>query len=85
MKGLTVPVKWVIGEHDYYLDLGKYWEEKVSPLYYSFGHKGVHFVVLNSILTDDHWTHKKWSTAEERMGPSLRSDHNSAPSLRRTA
>jgi 3',5'-cyclic AMP phosphodiesterase CpdA len=75
MKGLTIPVKWVIGEHDYYLDLGKYWEEKVSPLYYSFDHKGVHFVVLNSILTDDNWTHKKWSTAEERMGQMARLDN----------
>jgi predicted MPP superfamily phosphohydrolase len=32
MKDLSVPVKWVIGEHDYYLDLGKYWEEKMGPL-----------------------------------------------------
>src|SRR5512138_2389637 len=44
MKELTVPIRWVIGEHDYYLDLGKYWQEKVSPLHYSFDHKGVHFV-----------------------------------------
>ena len=32
MSGLTVPVKWVIGEHDYYLDLGKYWQEKADLL-----------------------------------------------------
>ncbi len=60
MSSLRTPVRWVIGEHDYYLDLGKYWEEKVSPLNYSFDHKGVHFVVLNSILTYDSWL-DKWS------------------------
>lgn len=60
-------VHYVIGEHDYYLDLGKYWQEKIGPLNYSFDHKGVHFVILNSILTYDEWTHKRWPTAEERM------------------
>ena len=51
MSKLRGKVRYVIGEHDYYLDLGEYWQEKISPLYYSFDHKGVHFVVLNSILT----------------------------------
>jgi len=80
MKDLTVPVKWVIGEHDYYLDLGKYWQEKMGPLYYSFDHKGVHFVVLASILTDDEWTHKRWPTPEERMLQMARLDNpNGSP------
>lgn len=80
LKELTVPVKWVIGEHDYYLDLGNYWQEKVSPLHYSFDHKGVHFVVLNSILTDDDWTHKRWPTPEERMHQMARLDNpNGSP------
>ncbi|PLX84385.1 MAG: serine/threonine protein phosphatase [Desulfuromonas sp.] len=80
MSKLSAPVKWVIGEHDYYLDLGKYWEEKISPLHYSFDHKGVHFVVLNSILTDDDWTHKRWPTAAERMGQMARLDNpNGSP------
>lgn len=60
MSGLSHPIKWVIGEHDYYLDLGEYWQQKVSPLHYSFDHKGVHFVVLNSILTFEDWM-KKWA------------------------
>lgn len=68
MAKLNAPVKWVIGEHDYYLDLGEYWREKVAPLYYSFDHKGVHFVVLNSILTYDDWM-KKW--AADPMGRML--------------
>ncbi len=75
MSKVQAPVKWVIGEHDYYLDLGKYWQEKISPLYYSFDHKGVHFVVLNSILTDDHWTHERWSSPAERMGQMARLDN----------
>jgi Icc protein len=80
MSQVAAPVRWVIGEHDYYLDLGKHWQDKVSPLYYSFDHKGVHFVVLCSILTDDDWTHKRWPTAEERMRQMARLDNpNGSP------
>ena len=60
-------VYYVMGEHDYYLDLGKYWEKLFGPQYYSFDHKGVHFVVLNSILTDDEWTYRRWPSGEQRM------------------
>lgn len=74
MSSLRAPVKWVIGEHDYYLDLGKYWEDKVSKLYYSFDHKGVHFIVLNSILTYDEWI-RKWPSDMERMNQMARLDN----------
>ncbi len=57
----------VMGEHDYYLDLGEYWSKLFGPQWYSFDHKGVHFVVLNSVLTYDDWTYKRWPTAEQRM------------------
>ena len=57
----------VMGEHDYYLDLGEYWSELFGPQWYSFDHKGVHFVVLNSILTFDEWTFDRWPSAEQRM------------------
>jgi len=57
----------VMGEHDYYLDLGEYWSKLYGDHYYSFDHKGVHFVVLNSILTYDEWTFDRWPTAEQRM------------------
>jgi 3',5'-cyclic AMP phosphodiesterase CpdA len=57
----------VLGEHDYYLDLGEYWSELFGPHYYSWDHKGVHFVVLNSILTDDKWTFERWPSAMQRM------------------
>jgi 3',5'-cyclic AMP phosphodiesterase CpdA len=64
---LNAPLKAVMGEHDYYLDLGEYWSKLFGPQYYSFDHKGVHFVVLNSILTFDDWTFNRWPTAEQRM------------------
>jgi Icc protein len=57
----------VTGESDYYLDLGDYWSRLFGPQWYSFDHKGVHFVVLNSILTYEDWTSKRWPTAEQRM------------------
>ncbi len=57
----------VMGEHDYYFDLGDYWSKLYGPQWYSFDHKGVHFVVLNSILTTDEWTFHRWPTAEQRM------------------
>ena len=67
LSKLNAPLKAVMGEHDYYLDLGEYWSKLFGPQHYSFDHKGVHFVVLNSILTTDEWTHKRWPTAEQRM------------------
>jgi 3',5'-cyclic AMP phosphodiesterase CpdA len=57
----------VMGEHDYYLDLGEYWSKLFGEQHYSFDHKGVHFVVLNSVLTYDEWTFNRWPTAEQRM------------------
>jgi len=64
---LNYKVYPVMGEHDYYLDLGKYWSELYGPHTYSWDHKGVHFVVLNSILTYDDWTYRRWPTDMERM------------------
>jgi Icc protein len=57
----------VMGEHDYYLDLGEYWSKLFGPQYYSWDHKGIHFITLNSILTYDEWTHERWPTAKQRM------------------
>lgn len=68
LSGLRYDTHFVMGEHDYYLDLGEHWSKRLGPQYYSFDHKGVHFVVLNSILTDYDWTHNTWSSGEERMG-----------------
>ena len=67
LSKLTYDLKCVMGEHDYYLDLGEYWSKLFGDQHYSFDHKGVHFVVLNSILTDHEWTYNRWPTAEQRM------------------
>lgn len=67
LSALKIKTRYVMGEHDYYLDLGAYWEKLFGPQYYSFDHKGVHFVVLNSILTYDDWTYRRWPTSEQRM------------------
>jgi 3',5'-cyclic AMP phosphodiesterase CpdA len=67
LSKLNYKTYYVMGEHDYYLDLGEYWSKLFGPQYYSWDHKGVHFIVLNSILTYDEWTHERWPTAEQRM------------------
>lgn len=67
LSKLSGKVYHVMGEHDYYFDLGKYWETLFGPQFYSFDHKGVHFVVLNSILTYDDWTFNRWPSDHQRM------------------
>ena len=66
LSGLKAPVKMMVGEHDWYLDLGAKWREMFGPDVYSFDHKGVHFVVLNSVVEKDFWTAKGY-TPEQRM------------------
>jgi 3',5'-cyclic AMP phosphodiesterase CpdA len=75
LGALRGDVHYVMGEHDYYVDLGEHWRKRLGPEYYSFDHKGVHFVVLNSILTYDEWTHGKWETPMHRMKEMARLDN----------
>ena len=75
LAGLKHDLRVVMGEHDYYLDLGEHWRKRLGPDHYSFDHKGVHFVVLNSILTYDDWTHGKWDTPMQRMKEMARLDN----------
>jgi len=80
LAGLRGDVHYVMGEHDYYLDLGEYWRKQLGPDHYSFDHKGVHFVVLNSILTHDSWTNQKWDKPMDRMKQMARLDNpNGSP------
>ena len=37
----------MVGEHDWFLDMGEKWRELFGQPTYSFDHKGVHFVVLD--------------------------------------
>ena len=66
LKNLKAPVKMMVGEHDWYLDMGEKWRELFGKPNYSFDHKGVHFVVLNSVVEDDFWT-KRGMSPKERM------------------
>jgi len=66
---LKVKNKYFIpGEHDWYLDLGKAWSKMFGDSPWSFDHKGVRFVGLNTIAhAPDYWTATKM-TPQERMG-----------------
>jgi 3',5'-cyclic AMP phosphodiesterase CpdA len=42
-------VRFMPGEHDASLDNGKAWKEFFGATYYSFDHKGVHFVTVDNV------------------------------------
>jgi 3',5'-cyclic AMP phosphodiesterase CpdA len=56
LSKLNVPVRYIPGEHDWYLDMGTVWKGLFGKETWSFDHKGVHFIGLNSILVKDFWT-----------------------------
>jgi hypothetical protein len=56
----------MVGEHDWYLDMGEKWKSMFGADRYSFDHKGVHFIVLNSVVEKDFWTAAGY-TPEQRM------------------
>ena len=66
LKNLKAPAHMMVGEHDWYLDMGDKWRELFGPPTYSFDHNGVHFVVLNSVIEKDFWT-ARGMTPEQRM------------------
>jgi 3',5'-cyclic AMP phosphodiesterase CpdA len=66
LKEVKAPVKMMVGEHDWYLDLGETWKGLFGAPNYSFDHKGVHFVVINSVIEKDFWT-ARGMTPEQRM------------------
>lgn len=66
LRNLKAPVRMMVGEHDWFLDMGEKWRALFGEPVYSFDHKGVHFVVLNSILERDFWT-ARGMTPEQRM------------------
>jgi len=66
LKSVKAPVHMMVGEHDWYLDLGEKWRTLFGEPVYSFDHKGVHFVVLNSVIEADFWT-ARGMTPMQRM------------------
>jgi Icc protein len=67
LKEVKAPVKMMVGEHDWFLDMGQKWQELFGAPSYSFDWKGVHFVVIMSVNEADFWTQRGF-TPEQRMG-----------------
>jgi 3',5'-cyclic-AMP phosphodiesterase len=67
LKSVHAPIHMMVGEHDWFLDMGAKWRELFGAPTYSFDHKGVHFVVLMSVNEKDFWT-QRGLTPELRMG-----------------
>ncbi len=64
---LKVPYHIIPGEHDWYLNMGQGWRGMFGNDHWSFNHKGVHFIGMNSIIVPDYWS-MKGLTPDERMG-----------------
>ena len=66
LKSVKAPVKMMVGEHDWFLDMGEHWRALFGEPQYSFDHKGVHFITLMSVNEKDFWT-ERGMTPTERM------------------
>jgi 3',5'-cyclic AMP phosphodiesterase CpdA len=67
LKGVKAPLKMMVGEHDWYLDMGEKWRELFGEPTHSWDHKGVHFVALNSVVERDFWTARGMTPMERMM------------------
>jgi Icc protein len=68
LKEITIKKVFIPGEHDWYLDMGAKWDGLFGKSPWSFDHKGVRFVGLDTVSrAADFWTAKKM-TAKDRMG-----------------
>jgi 3',5'-cyclic AMP phosphodiesterase CpdA len=67
LKEVKAPIKMMVGEHDWYLDMGEKWRELFGEPTYSWDHKGVHLVTLNSVVEKDFWTARGMSAMERMM------------------
>ncbi len=66
LSKLKCPLHVIPGEHDWYLDLGQAWRDLFGSPTWSFNHKGVHFIGMNSTLVRDFWTAKGLSVEQRR-------------------
>jgi 3',5'-cyclic AMP phosphodiesterase CpdA len=66
LKEVKAPVRVMVGEHDWFLDMGETWKDMFGPPNYSFDWRGVHFVTIMSVNEKDFWT-ARHMTPEERM------------------
>lgn len=79
LKALKAPVKMMVGEHDWYLDMGENWRKHFGKDTYSFDHKGVHFVVLNSVIVEDYWTGPKLTPMQRMLAMAQLDNPNGRP------
>ena len=67
LKEVKIRKVFIPGEHDWYYDMGAKWRQLFDKPNWSFDHKGVRFVGLDTISRDeDYWTARKL-TPEQRM------------------
>ncbi len=65
---ISVEKHYIPGEHDWYLDMGRTWVDLFGPAPWTFDHKGVRFIGLDTVSrAPDYWTVRNM-TPEERMG-----------------
>ena len=68
LKEVQIKKHFIPGEHDWYLDMGKLWTSNFGKAPWTFDHKGVRFVGLDTVSrAPDYWSAKKMSP-KERMG-----------------
>lgn len=68
LKELKIKQVFIPGEHDWYLDMGATWNKMFGASPWSFDHKGVRFIGLDTVSrAEDFWTSRKL-TPKERMG-----------------
>jgi 3',5'-cyclic-AMP phosphodiesterase len=68
LKEITIKKHFIPGEHDWYLDMGKTWVSLFGNSPWTFEHKGVQFIGLDTVSrAPDYWSATKMSP-KERMG-----------------
>ena len=67
LQEVKIKKYFIPGEHDWYFDMGEKWRSLYGNPNWTFDHKGVRFIGLDTISrAPDYWTAKHMS-AEERM------------------
>jgi 3',5'-cyclic AMP phosphodiesterase CpdA len=68
LKTIKVKKMYIPGEHDWYLDMGATWKKLFGDSPWSFDHRGVRFIGLDTVShAPDFWTAKKLSPKERML------------------
>jgi 3',5'-cyclic AMP phosphodiesterase CpdA len=79
LSAVKPKIYMMVGEHDWYLDMGEAWRKHFGKDVYSFDHKGVHFVVLNSVIVEDYWSGPKLTPMERMLAMAQLDNPNGRP------